>query len=75
MMDTDVILVFGILLAALSIPSMLNAYSSERPLRFGGLLFLVGVVMVTVALVQNPDGYAFDEVPDVFVRVFARLFA
>lgn len=66
-------LVVGTIIAALSIPSMLNAYSSARPVRLGGFLFLLGVVLVSVAILNNPNGYTFEDIPDAFLRVFARI--
>jgi len=72
-MDTDLILVIGILCCALSIPSLLAAYSESRPPRAGAIMVLIGGVLLVVALTQKPSGYSFGEIPDVFVRVIARL--
>ncbi len=68
-MDTDLILVIGILLTALSIPSLLASFAESRPPRAGAILLLIGGVLVVVALSQTPTGYTFAELPDVIYRV------
>jgi hypothetical protein len=71
-MDTDLILVIGTVLCALSIPSLLAAFSESRAPRAGALMILIGGVMVVVALSKNHAGYTFAELPDVFLHVLAR---
>lgn len=71
-MDTDIILVIGILLGALALPSMLSAYSEGRPPRTGAILVLISSVLIVVALTQKPTGYSFRDIPNVFVEVIAR---
>lgn len=68
-MDTDLVLVVGILLAALAIPSLLSAFSESRPPRAGAIMVLIGGILIVVALTQSPTGYNFGEIPDVFLRV------
>lgn len=71
-MDTDLILVIGIVLCALSIPTLLSAYTEGRAPRSGSVLLFIGGVLVVVALTQNPRGYAFADVPGVFYSVIGR---
>ncbi len=71
-MDTDIILVTGILLGALALPSMLSAYSEARPPRTGAIMVLISGVLIMVALTQKPTGYRFNDIPKVFVEVIAR---
>ena len=71
-MDTDLILVIGIVLVALAIPALLAAFSESRPPRAGAIMVLIGGVMVVVALSQNPGGYTFAEVPGLFITVIGR---
>ena len=71
-MDTDLILVIGIVLCTLSIPTLLSAYVESRVPRSGAVLVFIGGVMVVVALTQNAGGYAFADVPDVFFNVIGR---
>ncbi len=72
-MDTDLILVIGVVTCALAIPSLLSAFSESRPPRAGAIMVLIGGVLVVLALTQKPSGYTFAQIPDVFVRVLARL--
>jgi len=71
-MDTDLILVVGIVLSALAIPALLSAFSESRPPRAGAIMILIGGVLVVVALSQNTPKYTFAEIPDVFLRVIGR---
>jgi hypothetical protein len=68
-MNTDLILVIGIILCALSLPSLLSAFSESRAPRAGAILVLIGGVLLVVALSQKPSGYTFAEIPHVFLRV------
>lgn len=71
-MDTDLVLVIGIAVCALSIPSLLAAFSESRPPRIGATMLLIGGVLVVVALTRHAGGYSFAEIPDVFIRVIGR---
>jgi len=71
-MDTDLFLVIGITICALSIPSLLSAFVEGRAPRFGAVLVFAGVVMIVVALSNHGRGYSFAEIPDVFFRVIGR---
>ncbi|MBL4927008.1 hypothetical protein [Fuscibacter oryzae] len=72
-MDTDLILVVGIVVSALTFPALLAAFSESRPPRAASVILLVGGVLIVYALTQKPTGYSFGEIPDVFVRVFRRV--
>ncbi|GLS87458.1 hypothetical protein GCM10010873_24320 [Cypionkella aquatica] len=70
-MSNDQILVIGIIICALAIPSLLAAYSESRPPRAGAIMVLIGGVLLVFALTQKPTGYRFDEIPHIFVQVIA----
>ncbi|NEY89914.1 hypothetical protein [Tabrizicola oligotrophica] len=72
-MDTDLMLVLGLAVIVLAIPALLAAFSESRPPRMAALMVLVGGILLALALTQKPSGYAFAEVPDVIMRVFARV--
>ena len=71
-MDTDLMLVLGLAICALAIPSLLSAFSESRPPRAGAIMVLIGGVLLAVALTQKPSGYTFAEIPDVVFRVIGR---
>ena len=71
-MDIDLILVIGILVGVLAIPSLLAAYSESRPPRIGAVMVLISGVLLAVALTQKGGGYRLDEVPDVILSVIKR---
>jgi formate-dependent nitrite reductase membrane component NrfD len=70
--DNDLILVIGIVLGALAIPSLLSAFSESRAPRAGAILVLLSGVLIAVALSRQTTGYSFSEIPDVFLRVIGR---
>jgi formate-dependent nitrite reductase membrane component NrfD len=72
-MSHDQILVIGIVICALAIPSLLAAYSESRPPRAGAIMVLIGGVLLTYALTQKSGGYRFDQIPHIFVQVIADL--
>lgn len=73
-MNTDQILVIGIIICVLAIPSLLNAFADSRSPRTGAIMVLIGGVLLAVAMKQRSGGYSFDEIPPVFMRVVGQLF-
>ena len=72
-MSNDQILVIGLIICILAIPSLIGAYSEGRAPRAGAIMVLIGGVLLSVALTQKPNGYTFAEIPHVFVRVIAEV--
>ena len=73
-MDTDLMLVTGITLGVLSIPAMLNAFSDGRAPRLASIVVLIAGTLIVLAMTQRSGGYEFADLPQVFGRVFGRLF-
>lgn len=72
-MSNDFLLVLGVILFALGIPSLINAFSESRPPRLAIILFVIGGGLISWAAYNQPGGYTIEEMPDVFVRVFAQI--
>jgi hypothetical protein len=72
-MDTDLMLVTGIILGVMSIPALLNAFADGRAPRLASIVVLIAGALVVVAMTQRGGGYSFSELPQVFARVFGRL--
>lgn len=72
-MNNDLMLVSGIVLALLSLPSMLNAWAEARPPRVGGIILVTGAVLIASAVMNASTPYRVEELPDVFLRVIARI--
>jgi hypothetical protein len=72
-MDTDLMFVIGAILTALSIPAIISALSDSRPPRVAAIALLVGGVLLAVALSGKPGGLTINEIPQIFLRVIARL--
>ena len=73
-MDTDLMLVTGIILAVMSIPAMLSAFTEGRAPRLAAIVVLIAGVLIFMAVNEQSSGYSFPELPQVFGRVFNRLF-
>lgn len=71
-LDTDLALVTGLVIAGFAIPSVMSALSESRAPRVASLAFLVGGAMVVWATQSKPGGYEINDVPDAFVRVVSR---
>lgn len=72
-MDADLLLVIGVVLGALSIPSFLNGFVESRLPRIAVLLVVAAVALIVLAVMTHPGGYAVDDVPEAFIRVIARI--
>lgn len=72
-MNSDLLLVIGIVLAAFSIPSLLSAYSESRPPRVAAVVVVGALALVAWALSTSPGGYSFAEIPKAFVRVIGSV--
>jgi hypothetical protein len=71
-MNNDLFMVLGIVIGALAVPSIISAFSESRTPRAAAVLLMIAGALIAVAVTQRPGGYSFDEIPDVFVRVFAQ---
>lgn len=71
-MDTDLMLVLGLILAGFSVPSILSAITDGRAPRASAITILIAGGLVLYAIQSAPGLYALDTLPDVFVRVAAR---
>lgn len=71
-MDTDLLLTIGVVLAILTLPSLLSAWTEGRPPRLGAIMLVAAAGLVVAAVSQKPGGYAFSEIPTVMVSVVGR---
>ena len=71
-MDPDLLLVVGIVIAVLTVPSLMSAYIDGRTPRAGAVLVLIAGTLIVLALNGQPGGYAIREIPDAFYRVASR---
>ena len=71
-MDADLLFITGIVLAVLSVPSILSAFSEARAPRVAAFTIIASGVMIFFAVRNNPELWAIEQVPEAFVRVVAR---
>lgn len=72
-MDTDLFLTIGVILAVLTLPSLLAAWTDGRAPRMGAIMLMVAAALIIAAVTQRPGGYAFADVPHVMLGVLARI--
>ena len=72
-MDTDLVLTIGIVMLALSLPSLLSAWVDGRLSRLGTVMVLISSGMIGWALYAQPKGYQLTEIPMVMLGVLGRL--
>jgi hypothetical protein len=70
--DTDLILVLGLAVAALTFPAAVSAFSRGLPPRGATVAAVVGGVLIVLAVTQHPGGYNFEDVPHVMAKVADR---
>lgn len=70
--DPDLFLIVGILVALLTFPAMLSAYSEGRPPRAAMVAAVVGGALIIFAVANRPGGYSAPEIPKIVVQVFER---
>ncbi|MDF3381535.1 MULTISPECIES: hypothetical protein [Sulfitobacter] len=70
-MDSDLAMVVGIVLAVLSVPSILSAVTDRRSPRASAITILIAGGLIVFALRENPGRYSFENLPEVFVSVAA----
>ncbi len=71
-MDPDLLLVIGLVIGILALPSLLAAFSESRAPRAGAILILIAGVLVVLAVQNKSGGYTIEGIPDVFSRVVGR---
>lgn len=71
-MESDLYLVLGLALAALSIPSVVSAFSDQRVPRASAVTILIAGGLVVYAVRTHPGGYAMEDIPSAVMHVIAR---
>lgn len=65
-------MVIGLVIGGLSIPSLLGAFADGRVPRAAAITVMVSGGLIALAIKETPGGYSLNELPDVFVSVVAR---
>ncbi len=71
-MDSDLLLVLGLGLAMLAIPSVLSAFSDRRAPRASMITILIAGGLIVYAVRTHPGGYALEDIPAAVMHVIAR---
>jgi formate-dependent nitrite reductase membrane component NrfD len=70
--DTDLMMVVGIVLGALTLPAFLNGYTEGRAPKTAIILAVAAGALIVMAVMRSPGGYTLDEIVQAFGKVFAR---
>ena len=71
-MDSDLILVIGLVVTLSSIPSVLGATVGGRFPRFAAIMVMIGCGMMAVAAYNKPSGYGFHDIPKAITHVIGK---
>jgi hypothetical protein len=71
-MDADLLLVIGLVLGVLAVPSMISAFSDGRAPRAASVAVLLAGVLVVLALNNKTGGYTISEIVQAFYNVIGR---
>jgi hypothetical protein len=71
-LDSDLYLVLGIVIAGFAIPSIVSAFSEGRAPRVAAIMVVIAGGLIAFAVSQKPSGYKFSDVPASFVHVIGR---
>lgn len=71
-MDPDLFLTIGVVLAVLTLPSLLAAWTDGRAPRMGAIMLIAAAGLIITAVTQKPGGYSFGNLPHVMMGVVGR---
>ncbi len=69
----DILIVIGVILCGLALPSLFGALADKRSPRASLFVMIVGASMIFFTHSQRPGVYDLREVPHAFVRVLAGI--
>lgn len=73
-MDADLLMFLGVLLIAGMFPILVGSFSRGDSPRTAIVFGFIGASLIVAAISMTPGGYAFDEIPDLMVRVVRDAF-
>jgi predicted membrane channel-forming protein YqfA (hemolysin III family) len=71
-MDSDLILVTGVVIGVFAVPAIISAISDRRTPRVAALVLIAAGCMVVWAIQSKSAGYSITDVPNAFVRVVGK---
>jgi len=70
-MNSDQILVLGLILGIFAIPAIISAFSENRAPRVAAVTMVAAGCLVVWAFTLKPGGYTIKDIPNAFIRVVA----
>ena len=70
-MNSDLLLVIGLILGVFSVPSIISSLSDGRAPRVAAFTLIAAGSLVVYAIQTRPGGYELQDIPAAFVRVLA----
>jgi len=72
-MDPDVMLITGLGLAVLSLPSIISAWAEARAPRVGAIVLIAGLALCVYAFTQKDGGYRPSDVPTILYSFIGEM--
>lgn len=70
-MNSDLLLVIGLILGVFSVPSIISSLSDGRAPRVAAFTLIAAGSLVVYAIQTRPGGYELQDIPAAFMRVLA----
>jgi hypothetical protein len=71
-LDPDILLTAGLILALLSLPSILSALGDRRAPRASAMTVLLAGALILYAARTKPGGYQVDQIPQIVLGTIAQ---
>jgi hypothetical protein len=71
-LDTELILIVGVVVAVMSIPAIISAFGASRPPRAATVTAVIGGALIVFAISQHPGGFRAQDLPEITARVIDR---
>ncbi len=71
-MDSELLLVTGVVVAIMSIPAVISAFGAGRPPRAATITAVIGGALIVTAIATHPGGFRAQDLPAITARVIDR---
>ncbi len=71
-MDSELLLIIGVVVAVMSVPAVISAFGAGRPPRAATVAAVVGGALIVSAIAMHPGGFKAQDLPEIAARVIDR---
>ncbi len=71
-MDSELLLMIGLVVAVMAIPALISAFGASRPPRAAAVAAAIGGALIVIAISLHPGGFRAQDLPEIAARVIDR---